>query len=162
MNEKVVREKNRQVDGVVRLMEKYNTFLIFKYSSLSAVEIVSIRKQLRAVNAIMCVLKNNILLRAFHANSITDYDSFLLDQNAIVFGNDSALIKIVDTALRGKELAKLKAGCLNGSFADEQTVIRVASLGSKNDLIVEFLAVIQAPIRKFLSVLNAVKLNVKK
>lgn len=157
MSETKIKAKIDQVKNASEMIQRYGFFLIFEYPSLTANEISLIRRKLYDAKALMHVFKNNVLLRAFNALNISDYDSFLVGPNAIAFGNDTTVMKIVGEALKDKEIAKVKVGRLNGVFVDQPTIQRVISLGSKNDLIAQLLSVFQAPIRRFLAVLTVTR-----
>jgi len=140
------------------------------YTGLSVPQMQALRQRVREVDGLAFVVKNTLLQRVLKEKAIEVPEGFLTGPMIVAFPHKDA--PPVAKAFRefAKEMEegrfKLRGAIVDGTFYDEKAVIRLAELPSREQLLAQVLATINAPatqtvgviasgIRQVLNVLQA-------
>lgn len=154
---KSIQEKAKLVADLKERIEKAPVVILLDFKRIDANSVAAFRKALKKVDAEMKVVKNTLLYRACTGTQLYDKIDIFTGQTAVIFGYGDLVepAKLVKEFLKGKEEAKIKGGLVEGVYAEPSKIDYLASLPSKEVLVAQLLAVLQAPITNFVRVLNA-------
>ena len=155
---KSIQKKAQVVQELKEKIEKAPLVILLDFKGIDANSIADFRKQIKKSGGEMKVVKNTLLYRACNGTQLYDRIDIFKEQTAVIFGYEDIvnIAKLLKEFLKGKEDAKVKGGLVEGVFADAQKIDYLASLPSKEVLVAQLLAVLQAPITNFVRVLNAI------
>ncbi|ACN98161.1 50S ribosomal protein L10 [Sulfurihydrogenibium azorense] len=158
LERKSIQKKAELVKEIKEKIEKSPVVILLDFKGIDANSITDFRKQLKKNGAEMKVVKNTLLYRACNGTQLYDKIDIFKEQTAVIFGYEDpvAPAKLLKEFLKGKEEAKVKGGLVEGVYADPQKIEYLASLPTKEVLVAQLLAVLQAPITNFVRVLNAI------
>ena len=144
---KVVKEKIQNAKSVV----------FVKSSGLTVAEDTALRNEFRKSNVEYRVYKNTIIKYALHDLGITDFDDDLNGPTSVAFGSDEtgASKVVIDAVKKYDTKISVKSAYVEGGKVDANGVKELAAMPSKEQLIAKMLGSLQAPISKFVGVLNA-------
>jgi len=155
---KAIQKKQEIVNEVKDKIEKAKLMVIFDFTGVDANSMADFRKQIRKKDAEIKVIKNTILYRACNGTELYDKINIFEGPSAVIFAYED----IVDAAkslkefLKTSESAKVKAGLLDERYVSAEEIDALASLPSREELLAQLFATMQAPITNFVRVLNAV------
>jgi len=162
MSETVVRKsiqkKQQLVNEVKEKIDRAKLMVVFDFTGVDANSMADFRKQIRKKDAEIKVIKNSVLYRACNGTELYDKINIFEGPSAVIFAYED----IVDAAkslkefLKTSESAKVKAGLLDGRYISPEEIDALASLPSREELLAQLFAMMQAPITNFVRVLNAV------
>lgn len=154
---KSIKKKSELVQQLKEKIEKAPVVILLDFKGIDANSISDFRKALKKNNAELKVVKNTLLYRACNGTQLYDKIDLFKEQTALIIGYEDivAPAKLLKEFLKGKEDAKVKGGLVEGVYADAQKIDYLASLPSKEVLVAQLLAVLQAPITNLVRVLNA-------
>lgn len=155
---KAIQEKSKLVSELQEKLNKSPVVILVDFKKIDANAVASFRKTLKKSNAEMKVVKNTLLYRACLGTELYDKIDIFKGQTAVIFGYGDLVepAKLLKDFLKGKEEAKVKGGLVEGVYADASKIDYLASLPSKEVLVAQLLAVLQAPITNLVRVLNAI------
>ena len=159
-------QKERVLKKLRENFKNQKSIFLLDYKGLSANEIAKIRLELKKVNAIFMVAKKTLIKIAFENFEKEKFK----EQVALVFGykDEVSPAKILYKFSKGESKLNILGGYLENNFIDKEEVVKLAKLGSREELLGKLVFVIQSPIsqfvgvlkgnvRKLVSVLNAIK-----
>ena len=139
--------------------QKGSSFLV-GYKGLSVAQMQKLRKNLRQEGASLQVAKWRLMKKAaFGLESNQALMPFFKNQIAVVFTaqDTGATARILsDFAKNNKELS-LVACMMENTFLDSATVVRLASLPSREVLLARLCGALNAPIANFVYVLDVLR-----
>ena len=154
----VIQAKIEKINEIANVLSNAKSFVIFEYTTMTALETSELRSSLTKTGNKMFVLKNNILTRALAQSNIAVPEDKLIGQIAIAFGINDAFqpIKAIHKFVTSKEKVNYRIGLLEGKILSVDEITQIALLPSRDELYSMFLSVMQAPLRKFMYALKAV------
>jgi large subunit ribosomal protein L10 len=132
------------------------------YKGLSATQADKLRRSLRAQQAEVRVLKNNVARLVTQDGSMGQQAKGLMDEIvgptmvAFAFGDPAAAAKLVHKFAQENEALKLKDSLMGQKRIDASGVEMLAKLPSREVMLGTLLGTMNAPIQSFVSVLAAV------
>ncbi len=155
--------KARKVEEVTVLSEKFGrakaAFLV-DFKGMNVEEVTKLRKNLRPLDSEMRVVRNTLAKQALkkYPEMETAISGDFVGTNAIVFAYEdvSAPAKALSEFAKEVEQLQVKAGVMDGKALDEAKIKVLATLPGKEELRAQLLAVLQAPMSKFVGTLQAV------
>ncbi|QNO14801.1 50S ribosomal protein L10 [Alkalicella caledoniensis] len=144
---------------VAELKEKFSSVqgaVITDYRGLDVARVTKLRAKLREAGVEYKVIKNTLAKLAIEDSELSTLSEHLQGPTAVAFGyNDPvAAAKILsDFAKDNKEL-EIKAGIVEGKVIDFAGVKALADLPSREVLLAQALAGIQAPVTGFVNVMQ--------
>ena len=150
-------EKEQLVADLTTAFSESNAVVICDYKGTKCQELESVRALASENDAHVKVVKNTLAMIALKNAGIEGLE--LKDTNLVVWGEDQiSTCKVADkAATEFKNTFALKAGALEGKTVDLDTIMAMAKLPSRDELIGMLLNVWQAPVRNFTIGLDALK-----
>lgn len=132
------------------------------YKGLSATQADDLRRQLRAQQTEVKVIKNNIARLITKEGGLGEGAKNLMDDVvgptmvAFSFGDPAAAAKVIHKFSKENEALKLKDSLLGQTRISSQSIEELANLPSKEVLLAKMLGTLNAPVTNFVGVLAAV------
>ena len=154
---KIIQYKDKLTNEVSEKLQNSKSFIIFKYSGLTAQEITELRKKLLPSGSKVAIYKNNILQRALEKAKIKGFET-LKGPNAIAWSTEDEIapLKEIYELSKTHDFLEIKGSYLENTFLDVQKTTSIASLPNREGLYGMFLSCLTAPIRSVLYALKAV------
>ena len=149
MPSKVILEQKQQ--AVAELAEQIKNSVsgvLVNYQGITVEDDTAMRKALREAGVSYKVVKNTLTGRACDMVGYGEMKQYLNGMTAIAISENDAVApaKVLKKYADKVENFKILAGYLDGAVIDEQTVIALADIPSKETLIAKFLGSIQSPL----------------
>jgi large subunit ribosomal protein L10 len=152
-------EKTELKDQYAALLKSKPNFVVTQYQGLDVAQMSNLRKKLREAGGSYTVIKNNVFSLALKESGVVKdfpYDSTLTGPNAVAFAG--ADLPAVAKVLRdfGKENEKLKitAAVMDSTFYDAKGAATIAELPSREQILAQLAAMLNAPATKIAGTLN--------
>lgn len=152
-------EKKKQiVEEIAEKLKESGSTILVDYRGLTVAEVTELRKQLRDNNVEYKVYKNTLSQRAAEAAGLDDLKETLVGPTAIAFSKDDVVApaKILHNFAKSHEALEIKGGVIEGKVASVDQIKELSTLPDFNGLVSMLLSVLQAPIRNFAYVTQAV------
>jgi len=149
-SEKILERKKQEVDELGNIFSKSGVYL-FDYRGLTVPQMGKLREKVKALNANVKVIKNRLAIKYFEKEQKEFGRDLFKGPLAIAFADESfvEVAKVIVESEKEFEHVKLKAGFIEGTFADVDKVKRVATLPSKEQLMAQLALSLSMPIKKF-------------
>ncbi|NLL51677.1 MAG: 50S ribosomal protein L10 [Peptococcaceae bacterium] len=148
-------EKQKIVDEIKQKFQDANGVVLADYRGLTVSQVTSLRVDLRQAGVEYRVLKNTMVRRAADEIGLEGLDEFLKGPTAIAFSADPvAPAKILSDYSKKNKNLKIKAGVVEGKVIDSERVKDLANLPSREVLLAQVLAGMQAPLQGMVNVLQ--------
>ena len=150
-------EKEQLVSELTTAFSESNAVVICDYKGTKCHELETVRALATENDSHVKVVKNKLAMIALKNAGIEGLE--LKDTNLVVWGEDQiSTCKVADkAATEFKNTFALKAGALEGKTVELDTIMAMAKLPSRDELIGMLLNVWQAPVRNFTIGLDALK-----
>lgn len=154
---KVRPEKIEKVNGLKEKLQHAKAMVVIDFKGLSVKDATKLRNKLKQNNTYLQVVKNTMFEIAAKESGIENVENLFKEQSAVIWDNESGTIgaKVAYEFSKDNENVKIKGGILEGKIIDLEKVKHLATLPSREILLVQLLSTMQAPLRNLLSVLNA-------
>ena len=131
--------------------------LFVGYQGCTCQELTSLRRKLRPIGAEMAIVKNTLVRRALKGTPCEGVAGDLEGPTAVIWSSNDpvAPAKLALDFSKGNEKFVLKAGALGDSVLDAKGIESLASLPSRDELLANLLALINAPATRLLQTMNA-------
>jgi large subunit ribosomal protein L10 len=154
-------EKTTLKDEYAAALKSTPNFIVTQYQGLDVVAISTLRKRLRDAGARYTVVKNNVFSLALKESGVANdfpYDSTLKGPNAIAFaGSDvPSVAKVLRDFSKENDKLILTAGVMESTYFDAKGVKAIADLPSKEQILAQIAAMVNAPATKIAGTLNNV------
>lgn len=148
-------EKQKVVDDIKQKLEGATGVILADYRGLTVSQVTNLRVQLREAGVEYRVLKNTMVRRAANEIGLEGLDAFLEGPTAVAFSPDPvAPAKILMEYSKKNKSLKIKAGIVEGKVVGPEKVKDLADLPSREILLSQVLAGMQAPIQGMVNVLQ--------
>jgi len=149
-------DKEQFVSELTTAFSESNAIVICDYKGMTCHELESVRQMAAENDAHVKVVKNKLTILALKNAGIEGLE--LKDTNLVVWGEDQiSTCKTADKAATEFKSFELKSGALEGKAVDLATIMAMAKLPSRDELIGMLLNVWQAPVRNFTIGLDALR-----
>ena len=141
------------------LFERVNSspfVLVVDYATMTVPEFNELRGELANNGAECHVAKNSYMRKALASAELPDISEHLNGQTAFVTGESDvcAAAKVIKSFVKKYEKPEVKSGILDGEVLDKPQIAALADLPSREALLGQLLAVINAPATKLLRTIN--------
>lgn len=148
-------EKQKVVDDIKQKMEGSTGIILADYRGLTVSQDTNLRVELRQAGIEYRVLKNTMVRRAADEMGLEGLESFLKGPTAVAFSPDPvAPAKILMEYSKKNKNLKIKAGIVEGKVIGPEMIKTLAELPSREVLLSQVLAGMQAPIQGMVNVLQ--------
>ena len=152
-------KKKNQVSYLSEDFSKAKASFLVNCIGLNVEQMTELRKSLKQKRGDIKVIRNTLARLALnnHPELKGSYESHLSGPNAFVlaFEDMTEVAKIVDEACKENEVFQIKCGVLEGKELNSQEIKDFAKLPPLKVLQAQFLALLSAPLSKFLGTLQA-------
>ena len=155
-------QKIELAKGVAEEIKKAEGLILTSYKGLTFPQIDTIRRAIKADGNDFRVIKNTLLKKALNSCDINDMDSYLVESTALVIVHKdfAAAAKSVKKYSKDFQHFAVKAGLMESKALQEKDVLAIADLPSRDQLLAQMLATMNAPVQNFVSVLAAIPRSV--
>ena len=152
-------QKQQVIDSVKSDIEGSQALFLTNMVGISANGAISIRKRLRESEGKVVVAKNALLKRAAEGTRAHGLLSNLEGPNALAFafGDVAAVAKCLKEAGGDFDAVSIKGGLLNGQELTVESILALADLPSREEMLGTVLASIMAGLSSFVRLLGAIK-----
>jgi len=149
-------EKQKVVESIKQKFEGSKGIVLADYRGLTVSQVTGLRVELRKAGVEYRVLKNTMVRRAADEIGLEGLDTFLEGPTALAFSPDPVTPAkiLIEYSKKNKNL-KIKAGVVEGKVVGSKDVKDLADLPSREVLLSQVLAGMQAPLQGMANVLQA-------
>lgn len=149
--------KKAVVEEVAAVASKAVSAVVADYRSLTANEMAQLRSQARKSGVYIRVVRNTLTRRAFKDTEFECLDEFLVGPLfiALSLNAPSDAARLLKDSAKSLEKLKIKALSVAGTVYQPNQLDLVASLPTKDEAIAKLMAVMKAPVEKFVRTLAA-------
>ena len=146
------------VEEIKTNIQNAKSIVLIDYRGISVSEDTALRKEFRTNNVVYKVYKNRLFKKACEELGINGFDSYLEGTTAFAFGMDEETVapRIAKKQIKALNKMEIKAGYCDGSVIDAKQVDVLASIPSKEQLIANLLAMLNAPVSALARTLQAI------
>ena len=150
--------KKPVVEEISAGIKDAQSVVLVDYRGLTVEQDTELRKQLREAGVVYKVYKNKLFQKACEELGITGFDAYLEGTTAFAFGmeDETCAPRIIKNQIKALNKLEIKAGFLNGEVVDKAQVEKLASIPSKEQLIANLLAMLNAPVSALARAIQAI------
>ncbi|MBQ2718864.1 MAG: 50S ribosomal protein L10 [Clostridia bacterium] len=156
-SQKILAAKQEAVATLAAKMRTASAGVLVKYEGITVEDDTKLRAALRAAGVEYAVLKNSITGRACDEVGFGALKEHLVGMTALAVSQDDpvAAAKIMKEYAEKVETFEIKAGFVEGEVLDQNGVMALADIPSRETLIAKMLGSMMAPLYSFARVLQA-------
>lgn len=149
-------QKEQLVSEIIDGLKNAKTVVLVNYQGLKVKEIWDLKKKLREQGIGFQIIKNTLFKIALKKEGINVSEKLLDQPIALVWGLQDEVIPAKLTVEFGKTAEKLKliGGIVNGLYADENKILQLATLPSRNELYAKLVGSLNAPMYRLVNALQ--------
>ena len=155
--------KKEIIKDLVDRLSRHKAIVFFDYTGLSVDKFEELRKKLREEGISCNVVKKTLIDLSLEKASLKIPEKIkkLPGQIALVLGYEDEIIpaKILYNFAKENSEIKILAGIIQGNYLENEAIIKLAQLPSKEELLVKLIGSISGPIY---GLLNALQGNLRK
>lgn len=146
------------VEEIKNNIQNAKSIVLIDYRGITVAEDTALRKEFRQNNVVYRVYKNRLFKKACEELGITGFDPYLEGTTAFAFGMDEETVapRIAKKQIKAINKMEIKAGYCDGEVIDAVAVDKLASIPSKEQLIANLLAMLNAPVSALARALQAI------
>ena len=150
-------DKEAELQTLEAAFQGSDSAILIDYKGLNVPQVTELRRQLRTAKASYKVVKNTIAKRALKGTRFEPLSPFFEGTTAVAYTatDPVALAKTLTTFAKTAPMVSIKAAVVQGRAIKPAEVVDLASLPGKPELYAKLLFVLQAPMVRIVSVLNA-------
>lgn len=150
-------QKQKIIENLKEKITKQKVMIFVDFTGLKVKDFSELRKKLKAVDSQIQVAKKTLMGIAFKKTNIEIEPKKIPGQIALVFGYKEEIspAKIVYQFSQENPNLKILGGFFDGKIRNEEEIVALAQLPSKEELLAKLVNSIQAPILHFINVLQA-------
>ena len=155
-------EKKIYIKELREELSKAQCAILGTYQGMTVAQMTGLRKKLNTGRAELKVLKNRLVKLAVQTTDYQDLSKDLTGTNVLGYTQgDSVLLAKAFVELDKEEdnPFKLKVGFLDGKRLTVDEIKQIAKLPAREELLAQFLRVLQGPMRGLVTVLSGVPRN---
>ncbi|RMG66830.1 MAG: 50S ribosomal protein L10 [Calditrichaeota bacterium] len=155
-------QKEAVVQEMTDKFSRARSIFVADFTGIDVNTIVELRKGFHAENVEYRVVKNTLAHLALNKAGIKELDDLLVGVNSYVISYDDPtkpmkILKKFKSILNDK--FKIKAAVFEGTFVGPDQVEQLANLPSRDELLAQFVGMLQQPLVHFVNTLRAPLLN---
>ncbi|MCL4380266.1 50S ribosomal protein L10 [Candidatus Dependentiae bacterium] len=152
--------KQQKQEFVLSLRQQFQaspaSFLV-GYKGLSVADMTTLKKALGKQGATLKVAKMRLVKKAVDGvEGVEQLSPFCENQLGVVFvGQEpNAVAKVLYDFAKEKEKLVIVAGCIERAFVDKEEIVILATLPSREVLLAQLCATLQAPLAQFIFIIQ--------
>jgi large subunit ribosomal protein L10 len=150
-------EKTTELERLEGAFKRADSAILLDYKGLNVPQVTELRRQVRAAKGQYRVVKNTLARRALKGTDFEPLSEFFQGTTAIAYtGADPvALAKTLTTFAKTAPALTIKAAVVQGRPIQAAEVTELAALPGKAELYAKLLFLLNAPMVRLVTVLNA-------
>lgn len=149
--------RKRISDELAKKYKNEKSFFLVNYQGLSANQTTELRRELRADQVRMNVVKNSVARHTFEKLGYKDFNEVLTGMNAIVYGSDPvAAAKRLLAYKEKNQKPEVRGAVVEGKFLKADEVVALSKLPGREQLLSQILGAFQGVAQQFVSTLNEI------
>jgi len=150
-------EKKAAVADVGVQIARSQAIVLVEYLGLTVKEMTDLRVKARKSGVYLRVLKNTVARRAVLETPFAGLVDHMVGALAYGMSSDPVTVaKVLDDFAKTNNRLVVKAGAMINQVLSSKEITRLASMPSRDELIVMLMRTMQAPVTKFVRTLNEV------
>ncbi|HEV8200931.1 MAG TPA: 50S ribosomal protein L10 [Candidatus Polarisedimenticolia bacterium] len=149
-------EKASEIEALQAVLKGGPTAFVLAPKGLTVNQVTALRRRVRATQGQMKVVKNRLALRAMKGTALEPLSSHFKGETAIAWtsADPAPLAKAIDEFAKDHQGLGIKAGLVDGRAVVAAQVKAIADLPARPVLVARLLAVLNAPMTRFVTVLK--------
>ncbi len=149
-------QKQKVVAEVAEVASSALSAVAAEHSGLSVADMSALRDKAREASVLVRVVKNTLARRAFAGTELECMSDALVGPLVLAFAREDpgSAARLVRDFAKGNEKLVAKIIAVSGALVDPKDIDRVADLPTRDEAISLLMAVMKAPIEKFVRTLN--------
>ena len=158
MSVESLQAKQAVIDEIKDKFERAKSAVVIDYMGITVEEADSMRKQLREAGIDYTVYKNTLVNRAIQGTEYESLAQVLNGPSAFAFGYEDATApaRELNSVIKKLDKMSFKAGIVEGEFYDQEGILAIAKLPSRDELIAKFMGSMKSPVSKLAYLLQAI------
>jgi large subunit ribosomal protein L10 len=150
-------EKTATLDQLTTALKGVDSAILIDYTGLNVPQVTELRRQVRAAKGTYTVVKNTLARRVLKGTEFEPLSEFFQGTTAIAYTatDPVALAKTLTTFAKTAPQLTIKAAVVQGRKIQAAEVTELASLPGKPELYAKLLFLLNAPMVRLVTVLNA-------
>jgi len=147
--------KKSMIEELATVAKTAQSLVVVDYSGLTAEEVTLLRKQARAADVYLKVMKNTLVKRALQESAFNCAVPAMAGPALLAFSmrETGKAAKLIDNFIRVANKLEVKTIVVGGELLNAKSLQKVAALPTYQEAIAELLGVLQAPLGNFARVL---------
>ncbi len=152
-----LQQKELSVGSLQERFTNAQLSILINFDRCTCEELTKLRRELDKSGSKMAIVKNTLAKRALSGTSAEGIGQHFKGQTAVIWSAEDPVhpAKVVNDFVKTKENVEIKAGALDGQVLSANDVKALASLPSREQLLGQLLALINAPATRLLQTMNA-------
>lgn len=159
----MIEEKQLLLDEVKEQIKAHPSFVIMRYTGLSAIKAADLRRQVSKRGGSVGVMRKRILLKAAQAAGIELENIDLAGHIGLVYSKEepAEIAKCVYQFGQDNDKAvAIAGGYIEGKVYQAEEVVMISQLPSKDEMRAQLLGLLEAPMAETLAVVDALLTSV--
>jgi large subunit ribosomal protein L10 len=154
---KTRQEKATEVSQLSEQIGKASNAFLIDFKGITVPQVTELRKQVRETNSGYVVVKNTLALIALKDSPIIAMKEQFTGPTAIAFNANDAVVlaKALTKFAKDVPAVQFKGALLNGQVVPASQIQAIANLPTRSELVSKLLFLLQSPMRRLATVLNA-------
>lgn len=150
--------KEQMVEHYAQTFRQLQSAFVLGYIGITAPEDTELRAKIRAVGGRYEVVKNSLTQRALKDSELVTLTEHFDGPTAIAYSDDDivGLAKVLRDFSKNVPALQFKGGVLDGEPVDADQIHVLADLPSREDLVTQFVFLLQSPIVRAVRCLGAI------
>ncbi len=150
-------QKQEQIETLRVLLGPANGLFVMDFTGLSVGEVTELRRKVREANGSYRVVRNTLARLALAETEHGALRDLLSGPAAVAYTDQDAvtLAKALAEFAKAHEKLRFRGGLIEGQLLDAQQAKQVAALPSRKELVAKLLFLLQSPLRRLVTVLDA-------
>lgn len=150
-------DKKAVISDITAQVTQSQTLVIAEYRGVSVADMTKLRKQARANNVYLRVLKNTLARRAISGSSFEVISDHMAGPLIYGFSSDAvAAAKVINDFAKTNDKLVIKAAAYNGKLLNKEATQQLANIPSKEVLLAQLCGLLNSPVSRFARVLAAI------
>jgi large subunit ribosomal protein L10 len=150
-------QKQEQIDALRGMLAPANGLFVMDFTGLSVGEVTELRRKVREAKGNYRVVRNTLAKLAVAETDHREIQQLLTGPAAVAYTDQDAVLlaKTLAEFAKTHEHLRFRGGLVEGRLLDARQAKQVAALPSRKELVVRLLFLLQSPIRRLVTVLDA-------
>ncbi len=150
-------QKQEQIDALKGLLAPANGLFVMDFTGLSVGEVTELRRRVREAKGSYRVVRNTLAKLAIADTGHGALRDLLTGPAAVAYTEQDAVLlaKTLAEFAKSHEKLRFRGGLVEGQLLDAQQAKLVAALPSKKELVARLLFLLQSPLRRLVTALDA-------